>query len=115
MECSYIPVCNGGVQPNSAQQNQPKYLGGKFYEEETFQRKMEGSNPHLTTFDLMQGGMCPLFLSGLSRIPTTAEHYVDHLGFTSCQRNTAVVQLIQTKLIQPAVSQRLPTTVADRS
>jgi len=44
-----------------------------------------------------------------------AESYVDHFGLTSRQRNVAAVQIVRTHLIHPAVSQRLPTTVAQRS
>jgi len=44
-----------------------------------------------------------------------AERYVDHLGLTSRQKNAAAVQLVQTELIQPAVSQCLPTTMAQRN
>jgi len=52
---------------------------------------------------------------GLVEFLQQAERYVEHLGLTSRQRNAAAVQLIQTKLIQPAVSQHLPTTVAQRN
>jgi len=34
-------------------QDQLKYLGRKFYKGDAFEREMERSNPHLTTFDPM--------------------------------------------------------------
>ena len=49
---------------------------------------------------------------GLVEFLLRAERYVDHLGLTSRQKNTAAVQLVQIGLIQPVVSQCLPTTVA---
>ena len=58
--------------------------------------------------------MCPVLLSRFNRIPTTSQHYVDHLGLTSRQRHAIAVQLVQAELIQPAVSQRLATTVVQR-
>ena len=64
---------------------------------------------HLT---LCRKECAPYFYRGLVEFLLRAERYVEHLGLTSCQRNAAAVQLIQTELIQPVVSQHLPTTVA---
>ena len=59
---------------------------------------------------------CALYsYQGLVEFLLRAERYVDYLRFTSCQRNIAAIQLIQTELIQPTVSQHLPTNVAERS
>ena len=46
----------------------------------------------------------PYSYRGLVEFPLRAERYVDHLGLTLRQRNAAAVQLVQTELIQPAVS-----------
>ena len=67
---------------------------------------------HLT---LCREECAPYSYRGLVEFLLRAERYVDHLGLTSRQRNAAAVQLVQTELIQPAVSQRLPTTVAERN
>lgn len=115
IECGHILACNGGAQPKGTPWDQPKYLGSKFYKEDAFEREMERNNPHLTTFEHMPRGMCPFFLLGLIELLLRAECYIDHLWLTSCQRNDATVQLVQTELIQPTVSQHLPTTVAERS
>jgi len=67
---------------------------------------------HLT---LWREECAPYSYRGLVEFLLRAERYVDHLGFTSYQRNAATVQLVQTELIQLALSQRLPTTVIERS
>ena len=67
---------------------------------------------HLT---LCSEECAPYSYRGLVEFLLRAEHYVDHLGFTSRQRNAAAVQLVQIKLIQPAVSQCLSTTMAERN
>ena len=67
---------------------------------------------HLT---LCREECAPYSYRGLVEFLLRAEHYVDHLGLTSRQRNASIVQLIQTELISPAVSQRLSTTVAERN
>ena len=75
---------------------------------------MEGNNPYVTAFDPTPKGMCRFLLSGFNRILRRAERYVGHLGLTSRQRNAAAVQIVQTRLIELGVSQRLPTAVAQR-
>jgi len=67
---------------------------------------------HLT---LCKEECAPYSYRGLVEFLLRAERYVDHLGITSRQRNAAIVQLVQTELIEPAVSQHLPTTMAKRS
>ena len=56
---------------------------------------------HLT---LWREECAPYSYRGLVEFLLRVERYVDRLGFTSCQRNAAAVQLVQTELMQPAVS-----------
>jgi len=67
---------------------------------------------HLT---LCRGECAPHSYRGLVEFLLWAERYIDHLGLASCQRHAAVVQLVEAEPIEPAVSQQLPTTVAERN
>jgi len=51
---------------------------------------------HLT---LCREECAPYFYRGSVEFLLQVEHYVDHLGFTSRQRNAAAIQLAQTELI----------------
>jgi len=57
----------------------------------------------------------PFTYRGLVEFLLWAEHRINHTGSTSFQRSAIAAQLVQTELIQPVVSQHLPTIMAERN
>ena len=95
--------------------NHPTLWGNEIHKEDTFRRELEGGSGHLAIVDSAYRGTCPIYIPIPGRLPPTADHQVDQLGFTPLQRSIAASELIQALLIQPVEHQNFLTTIAKRN
>ena len=69
----------------------------------------------LPQFHVHMGAYTPFTFKGLIDFLILADDQVDSLGYTPLERRNAVVQLVNTALIAPAVAQNLLATRAKRN
>ena len=69
----------------------------------------------LRLYHVRRGAYTPFTFRGLVEFLIMAEDRVDSLGNTPLERSDAAMQLINTALIAPAITQQLPITIAARN